>query len=153
MFERLPALTSAMPEIAVAGKEVPRDRLLENGWCLRDAHDVTKSFDAFGEYIRASRGEFSVCKSVFVATNSGWTSDRSAAYLACGRPAVMQETGFSGHLPVGRGLFVARTVEAAAAINEIERDHGRHSQAAREIAVEYLDARMVIGGLLQELGS
>lgn len=152
-FERLPRSTPAALEIAVSGKNVPRERLLEYGWRLRDAHEVTASFEAFGEYIRASRGEFGVCKNVFVATNNGWTSDRSAAYLACGRPVVMQETGFSAHLPVGRGLFAVRTAdEAAAAIEEIERDYGRHSRAAREIAVEHLDARNVLGRLLNQLG-
>ena len=57
---------------------------------------------------------------MFVATNSGWFSDRSAAYLASGRPVVMQDTGFGEHLPVGRGLFAVKNVdEAAAAIESI----------------------------------
>jgi hypothetical protein len=111
------------------------------------------SFDQFAEYIRASRGEFSVCKNGYVATNSGWFSDRSAAYLASGRPVVQQETGFSSHLPCGQGLFAVRTaVEAAGALDEIDGDYAHHARAARAIAMEHLDASVVLGGLLRELG-
>jgi glycosyltransferase involved in cell wall biosynthesis len=98
-------------------------------------------------------GEFGVCKNVFVATDSGCFSERSAAYLASGRPVVMQDTGFSQHIPCGRGLFAVRDVdEAAAAIEEINRDYSRHSQWARELAMEYLDASKVLGKFLSELG-
>ena len=100
-----------------------------------------------------SRGEFTVCKNVFVETNSGWFSDRSAVYLASGRPVVMQDTGFSAHLPCGEGLFAVRSVEeAAAAISEIDSNYARHARKAREIAGEYLDAPKVIGRLLDEIG-
>ena len=137
----------------MAGKDVPERRLREAGWTVRNAHAVTTSFDRFWDYIRRSRGEFSVCKHVFVATHSGWFSDRSAAYLASGRPVVMQDTGFSQHLPIGRGLFAVNTVEeAAAAIDEIEGDYDAHSRAAREIAEEHLEATKVLGRMLNELG-
>ena len=80
-------------------------------------------------------GEFAVAKNVFVATNSGWFSDRSAAYVASGRPVVLQETGFSDHLPCGRGLFAVRDVdEAAAALEAISADPQGHGAAALEIA-------------------
>jgi hypothetical protein len=103
--------------------------------------------------VSASLGEFSVCKNGYVATNCGWFSDRSAAYLASGRPVVMQETGFSTHLPCGAGLFAVRTVEEAAdAINEVRGDYERHSAAARAIAQDCLEAQTVLGKLLQELG-
>ena len=98
-------------------------------------------------------GEFGVSKNVCVDTNSGWFGDRSAAYLASGRPVIHQETGFSRHLPCGRGLFAVRTVEeAATAINEINGDYERHSKWARDIAGEYLDTRKVLGNFLLELG-
>ncbi len=152
-FIELPRLTSVPLEIAVAGKNVPINRLMEHGWRVRDSHAATMSFDSFREYIRGSKGEFTVCKNVFVDTNSGWFSDRSAAYLASGRPVVMQDTGFSDHLPCGDGLFAVRTVEeAAAALEEINRDHERHSRAARELAAEYLDTSNVLGKFLGELG-
>ena len=151
-FEDLPTRTAAPLEVAVAGR-VPKERFAKSGWRLRDAHEVTASFDSYCNYIRRSRGEFSVCKNVFVATQSGWFSDRSAAYLASGRPVVLQDTGFSAHLPCGRGLFAVRNVEEAAdAINEIESDYESHSRWAREIAAEHLDARKILGGLLKNLG-
>ena len=106
-FLELPSHTDAVLEVAVSGPNVPRDELREAGWLVRDAHDVTISYDTFRDYIGASAGEFSVCKNGYVATTSGWFSDRSAAYLASGRPGpvVMQDTGFSAHLPCGVGLF------------------------------------------------
>jgi hypothetical protein len=152
-FIDLPQMTTSTLEIAVSGKNVPTQRLLSAGWRFRDAHNASMSFDIFTDYIRTSRGEFSVCKNGYVATNSGWFSDRSAAYLASGRPVVMQDTGFSSYLPCGQGLFSFCTVEeAAAAINEIEANYDRHSILARNIAVEYLDAAKVLRKFLNELG-
>jgi hypothetical protein len=152
-FMELPRRTSVPLEAAIAGKQAPLGRLKEHGWRVRDAHEVTMSLDSYVDYLRASRGEFSVCKNVFVAMNTGWFSDRSAAYLASGRPVVLQETGFSEHLPCGRGLFAVRTPdEAAAALDEIHGNYERHSSWARELARDYLDARVVLGRLRRELG-
>jgi len=152
-FLELPTRVAPPMEVAVAGRNVPAQRLRECGWLLRAAHEVTTSFDSYRAYLHRSRGEFSVCKNVFVATNSGWFSDRSAAYLAGGRPVVLQETGFSAHLPCGRGLFAVRTVdEAAAAVEEIAGDYERHSGWARELARDHLDAGKVLGRLSQEVG-
>jgi len=156
-FERFVALPSlAAParfELAAAGKELPRARLEGEGWTVRDAHEATVSYDAYRDFVRRSRGEFSVAKNVFVATNSGWFGDRSAAYLAAGRPVVLQDTGISAHLPCGEGLFaVADVQEAAAAVREIEGDYGRHSRAARELAREFLAADRVLPRLLEAIG-
>jgi hypothetical protein len=155
-FERflaLPRHTDARLEVAVAGSEVPGERLREHGWRLRDAHRVSFTVDAYRRYIAGSRGEFGVCKEVFVATRSGWFSDRSAAYLASGRPVVLQDTGFGDHLPCGEGLFAVGDVdEAADALAAIEADYERHARAARELALEHLDARVVLGRMLEELG-
>jgi len=152
-FADLPAHTSAPMEIAVAGNMVPRAQLANAGWQVRDALEVTSSFDAYMDYIRGSTGEFSVCKHVFFATNSGWTSDRTAAYIASGRPAVVEDTEFGSVIPTGEGLFAVSTVEeAAAAIDQITTDYQRHSRAAREIACEYFDARKVMGKMLDNVG-
>ncbi|MBI2821048.1 MAG: hypothetical protein HYX74_02375 [Acidobacteria bacterium] len=155
-FINLPGLTPVPLELAVGGagaEEVPTEALVRAGWRLRNSAEVTISYDAFKEYIAGSRGEFGVCKNVFVATNCGCFSERSAAYLASGRPVVMQDTGFSAHLPCGRGLFAVRTVEeAAAAIDQIQADYERHSRWARQIAIEHFDARRVLGNFLAELG-
>lgn len=148
----LPKKGNHLLEIAVAGKNIPRKRLKNMGWILKNAHQVTLTFDSFTDYIFASRGEFTVCKNGFIDTNSGWFSDRSAVYLACGRPVVMEDTGFSKHLPSGKGLYAVRTVEEAAqALQEITNDYMSNSEAARQIAVKNLDASKVLKTFLIDL--
>jgi hypothetical protein len=152
-FMDLPRRVGTSLEIAVAGPSVPVQELAGAGWRLRNAHEVTASIDSYWAYILASKGEFSVCKHTCVATNVGWFSERSAAYLASARPVVMQETGFSRHLPCGQGLFAVRTLEdAVAAIDEVQRDPQKHGRWAYDLAAEYLDANKVLGKLLRELG-
>lgn len=152
-FMDLPRRTRAAMELAIGGEGIPHQQLTASGWRLVDAHSTTLTFDAWRDYIQGSRGEFGVCKNYFVATNSGAFSDRAAVYLASGRPVVMQETGFSSHLPCGTGLFAVRTVEeAAAAIEEIQGNWNYHSRCAREIAAEYLDAGKVLRRFTDELG-
>lgn len=154
-FIDLPRLTRVPVEMAVSGR-IPteiRDQLLDAGWRLRHADDVAVTLDSYREYIRSSRGEFAVCKHVHVANNTGVLPDRPGWYMASGRPAVVQDTGFSEHLPCGRGLFAVRTVEeAAAAIETITADYMTHARAAREIAAEYLDAKKVLAKLIKEIG-
>ena len=138
-------------EIAVSGIDAVRDLLIGNGWQLRNALDVTRTPQTFQEYIRNSRGEFAVAKHGYVVSNSGWFSERSANYLASGRPVVTQETGFSEWLPVGEGLMNFESAdEAAEAISEIEGDYDRHSRAARKIAEEYFDSGKVLSRLISE---
>jgi hypothetical protein len=152
-FLNLPRRTPVLLEIAVGGDDVPEDKLRRAGWRVADAGEVSLTFDSWRNYIQASRGEFSVCKNVYVATNSGWFSDRSACYLSSGRPVVMQDTGFGWLLPCGRGLFgVCNAEEAAEAINMINGDYQRHSRAARGLAEEFLDTGKVLGRFLRELG-
>jgi hypothetical protein len=153
-FIDLPRRVAGCPmEVAVSGKQTPRERLRSAGWRLRSAHEVTESPDGFVGYLHASRGEFSVCKNVFVATWSGWFSDRSAAYLACGRPVVLQDTGFSEHLPCGEGLFAVQSVgEAADAIARVLAEYDRHAAAARRIAEMHLEAKTVLAAFLGSLG-
>jgi hypothetical protein len=152
-FMDLPSRTTVPLELAASGRDMPKDKLLACGWRLRNSNAATATYDLWKDYISGSKGEFSVCKNVFVATNSGWFSDRSAIYLASGRPVVMQDTGFSEHLPCGRGLFAVRSVEqAAAAIEEVNGNYENHSKWARELAMEYLDASKVLGKMLCEIG-
>lgn len=151
-FLDLPNKVATPIEIAVSGKNVPTTELREAGWQLRDAHEVTISYDSFIQYVGKSAGEFSVCKNGFVATRSGWFSDRSAVYLAHGKPVVMQDTGFSEHLPCGQGLFAVNSVEqAAAAIDEVARNPEEHSRAAVDIARSYLDTNVVLSTFLESL--
>jgi hypothetical protein len=126
--------------------------LRDNGWELVDPLEVAGDPGRYAEFIRASRGELSVAKSGYVDSGSGWFSDRSACYLACGRPVVAQETGFSGFVPTGEGLLSYTTAaEAAAAIAEVESRWDLHATAAREFAEEYLDAEKVLQRLLTRL--
>ncbi len=152
MFEQffeLPTRVDASLEVAIAG-EPDRERLVRNRWSMKKAAEVTSSYDAYGDYIRASRAEFSVCKEVFAAARTGWFSDRSAAYLASGRPVVVQDTGVSEVLPVGEGLMTFSDFDSAvAAIESIEADYARHAKAAREIAVEYLDGRKLMNRVVE----
>jgi hypothetical protein len=151
-FMDLPGRTSARLEVAASGR-VPRDRLLGAGWQVRNADEVARTVESYLEYLATSRGEFSVAKNVFVATNSGEFSERSGCYLASGRPVVAQETGFSDHVPCGRGLFAVRDAEeAVAALEQVNGDYLRHSRWAREIAEEYLDAPKVMRRFLTQIG-
>ncbi len=156
-FERfmdLPRLTQAPLEVAVGGSDVPVDRLEAAGWRVRPAYGVSTTVESYWAYLRRSRGEFSVAKHVIVATNCGWFSERSAAYLASGRPVVVQDTGFSAHLPTGRGLLAVRDAqEAAQALDEVEADYAAHARWARELACAHFDAREVLGRLLRAVGA
>lgn len=152
-FVDLPSRSAVPLEIAVSGKSTPRADLAEQGWRVVDAQEVTRSFDSFREYVTRSFGEFTVCKHGFVATRSGWFSDRTAAYLAAGRPAVVQGTGFDAHLPTGEGVFSVDTPgEAADAIAAIAGDYARHSRAATAVAREHLEATKVLRELLDAAG-
>ena len=129
-----------------------RDDLNRHGWRTVEATQVCADLDDYRSYIQASRAEWSVAKNGYVEGQPGWFSDRSACYLAAGRPVVVQETGFCGILPVGEGLLSFRTVEeAAAAVREVETNHARHARAAREIAAEYFEAGRVLSQLIDRI--
>jgi hypothetical protein len=151
-FIDLPKRTTARLEVALAGR-APQERLTVSGWHLQDAQTITRSYTSFRDYIRSSLGEFSICKSIFVETRTGWFSDRSAAYLASGRPVILQDTGFSAHLPCGLGLYAISSVEeAAAAIESVSSNLEANSRAAREIASDHLSTSRVLPRLLKKVG-
>jgi glycosyltransferase involved in cell wall biosynthesis len=126
--------------------------LRSSGWVV-ESPDVVSDPGRYRDFVAGSVGEFSCVKGGYAGTNSGWFSDRSACYLAAGRPVVLQATGFADLLPTGRGLFsVATAEEAAEAIRAVRRDYALHSAAARAIAAEHFDSRKVVGRLLKDLG-
>jgi len=138
---------------AVGMTEDERYLLASNGWQLVDAHEFTTEPWAYRDYVQASRGEFSVAKDQNVRLRSGWFSERSACYLAAGRPVITQDTGFGCVLPIGEGLFAFNTMDdIVAAFDAINSDYERHSRAAREIAEEYFRAETVLAKLLDDLG-
>jgi hypothetical protein len=152
-FRDLPRLVEADLELALTGSDADRQRLEAEGWRVRDGRAVTRSVQSFFDYVGTSAAEFSVAKNVFVASATGWFSDRSAVYLAQGRPVVLQDTGFGEHLPCGEGLFAVRDAdEAAAAITEIAGDYDRHAKRARDIASEFLDTTKVLPDFLNRAG-
>jgi hypothetical protein len=153
-FITLPRASGEALEIAILidAEDPDVDYLQESGWVL-ESTDVVASPALFRDYVAGSAGEFSCAKGGYVGTRSGWFSDRSACYLAAGRPVVLQSTGFEDILPTGRGLFAVSSVaEAAEALRAIRRDYARHSAAARDIAREYFDSDKVVGRVLAEAG-
>lgn len=132
--------------------ESDRQRLLDGGWKLVDARHASFDPEDFRRYVTGSGAEFSVAQPVYVDTCSGWFSDRTVRYLAAGRPALVQDTGFSRHLPVGEGLLAFSTLEeAVAGAQSIDRDYAEHRRAARELAERHFDSDLVLDRLLDEL--
>ena len=126
-----------------------RELLIRHGWALVHPHHCTRTMAHYRRFIRSSLAEFGCAKSVYTALRTGWFSDRSAAYLASGRPVVAEDTGFRDHLPTGAGLLTFGTLdEAAAAIEELTRNYSRHQLAAREIAEAYLSAERVLSKMI-----
>jgi hypothetical protein len=153
-FLTLPSRTTQPLELALAGcNDDDRQTLEQHGWRVRDASEVSDDLDTYRDYIGGSRAEFTVAKDQNVRLRSGWFSDRSATYLAAGRPVVTQDTGFGRVLPTGRGLFGFSTLEeAAAAIEAINADYQSHSRAAGELARAYFDSDLVLTRLLKDCG-
>jgi hypothetical protein len=153
----LPRLSGSRFELALGihpDETSDLEALDANDWELLDPYDVAGSPGDYAEFVRGSKAELSVAKSGYVASRSGWFSDRSACYLASGRPVVAQETGFSDFLPTGDGLLTfATAAEAADAVATVEADLGRHAAAARALAEEHLDARKVLTRLLDRLAA
>ena len=154
-FLELPRLVGADFELALdvdAAETRDLHALEANGWRLVDPRRAAGTPQAYRDYIRGSRAELCIAQQMYVATRSGWLSDRSVCYLASGKPVLAQDTGLADHYPVGEGLLVFSTLEeAAAGVEEIERDYERHSAAARALAEEHFDARIVLGRLLERL--
>lgn len=127
--------------------------LRDSGWRTVDPLVASRDLDDYRRFIQGSRGEFTVAKDIYVRPRSGWSSDRSVCYLAAGRPVITQETGASKLIPSGEGLLTFSTLdEAVAAVQTIERDYGRHADAASRIAREYYAAERVLGDMVKVIG-
>jgi hypothetical protein len=151
-FLDLPQRTPEVLEAAISGP-APRERLAAAGWRVIDARPVSATLDDYRRYLQRSRGELSVAKQAYVATRSGWFSTRSAVYLASGRPAVLQDTGFSAHLPVGPGLHAFTTAEeAVAALAAVRADYQAACAHARSVAETFFRAEDVCARLLADAG-
>jgi hypothetical protein len=145
----LPARAGPVFELALGGSS-PQGLLRAKGWRLRDPLAVTRDPWTYQRYLAESKAEFSVAKDGYVASRSGWFSERSACYLAGGRPVLVQDTGFTDWLAAGAGVLAFRTPEeAAAGVEEIGRRYEFHCRAARDVAAEYFDARKVLAALVE----
>lgn len=150
----LPARTELPLELALGAPSHVRRDLERSGWVVRDAQSVTRTPWSYRDYLHGSRGELSVAKHGYVATASGWFSERSANYLASGRPVIVQDTGFGSWLPTGEGVLAFRDADGAlAGLEAVARDPGRHARAAREIAAEHFDHAAVLEDLLERTTS
>ncbi len=153
----LPRETALPFEIALgihAGDHKDLAALRDAGWCITDPAKASCTAEAFQNFVRASGAEFSVAQGVYVHTHSGWFSDRTAVYLASGRPALVQDTGFSRTLPSAKGLLAFSTpAEAAHAAREIAGDYAAHCHAAREIAEGFFDSRKVLAKFIADIAA
>jgi hypothetical protein len=148
-FIDLPRRCRAAFELATGVGDEVRRRLTNHGWSQVHSVEISADINRYRAYIEQSRGEFTVARDQYVRPRTGWFSDRSACYLAAGRPVITQETGFSKFLPTGKGLFSFRTMgDILAAVDEIESDFEANCRAAREIANEYFSAEKVVGSLM-----
>jgi hypothetical protein len=155
-FIDLPQSSGHLFEIALQIHPADRrdlDALLGAGWRISNPKKVADSPCAFRRFIQTSGAEFSVAQGIYVDTHSGWFSDRTVRYLASGKPALVQDTGFSRNYPVSEGLLAFRDLsEAIEGANRIARDYQRHCMAARHLAEEYFDSAKVIRHLISEAG-
>lgn len=155
-FIDLPRLIEQPIELALGLDHLTsheRSLLESNSWRLVDAHTFTNDPWVYRDYIQDSRGEFTVAKDQNVRLKSGWFSERSACYLAAGRPVITQDTGFGKFLPTGEGLFAYNSMdEILTAFDAINSDYEKHSRTARNIAEEYFRAETVLAKVLSDLG-
>jgi len=152
-FEKFLDLPKKRPlsfQLAATVEEPVKNLLHARGWTQVDSTGISSDFNTYRDYIQSARGEFTVARDQYVRPNTGWFSDRTACYLAAGRPAITQETGFSKFLPVGKGLFAFKTMDdVLAALDAIESDYPGNCRAALEIAEEYFSAEKVLASLME----
>jgi hypothetical protein len=149
-YEDLPARCQDTFEIALGCPGSVRARLGARGWVVRDPREPTRDPWTYQDFIRRSKAEFSVAKHGYVVTQSGWFSERSAAYLASGRPVVVQDTGFSRWLQAGAGVLAFTTAdEAVSQLDALNGSYERHCREARVVAGDYFGSAHVLTDLLE----
>lgn len=152
----LPSSISATVEVALdidPWDVADRDSLVAAGWRLVQPAEVSDTPEAYRDYVRGSAAELMIAKELYTLARTGWFSDRSATYLASGRPVVASDTGLVGHLPLGAGLVVFDDLDGAVAgVESVLADLPRHQRSARDIAEEYFDSDRVLADLLDRVG-
>jgi hypothetical protein len=154
---RLPTLTSERFVLALAIHPDEVDDLAElrrNRWQIVDPGEVAGTPADYRRFVQGSKAEFGLAKSGYASARCGWFSDRSACYLASGRPVLAQDCGFGNALPVGAGLLAFTGVDdALAGIEELRRDYSKHARAARALVEEWLESDRVLTRLLEAVGA
>jgi hypothetical protein len=154
-FAELPARSGLPFEIALAvhpAEAEETERLRRYGWSVVEPSTVAADPEAFRGYVRGSGAEFSVTQGIYAETRSGWISDRTAHYLAAGRPAVVQETGLPPAYRPDAGLLTfSEPPEAADAAALVVAEYDRHAAAARAFAEEAFDSDRVLARMLEGL--
>lgn len=146
-FLTLPEQAAGRFQLAVNG---PLALLADHGWSPVPAMEVSRTPDDYRTFIQSSMAEFGVAKHAYVSRRSGWFSDRTECYLAAGRPALVQDTGWTDHLPAGTGLVAFSSLEEAAdGVRRIDTDYARHARHATEIARAHFDASHLLPPLLE----
>ncbi len=153
-FKDAPQRAGETFELATNLRDEPtRTDLIARGWRLTDPQAISIDHDLYVDYLRRSKGEFTVAKDQYVRLHTGWFSDRTACYLACGRPVITQETGFTELYGGKRGLLAFRTLdEIAEAVRSVNADYAAHCRAAFEIAAEHFEATKVCASILARAG-
>ncbi|WP_243311213.1 glycosyltransferase [Fundidesulfovibrio agrisoli] len=156
-YERIIDLPARLPgvtlDLTMSSMKEDAKRFADHGWNVKDALVVSRDIQGYRDYIRGSTAEFTVAKEQNIQLRSGWFSDRSACYLASGRPVIVEDTGFGTYLPVGEGLLAYEGAEEAkGAIESVLADYPRHRAAARKIAEEFFDSDKILVELLKAAG-
>lgn len=151
----LPELTDEriMPALSIHADERSDLAALDtHGWHVLDPEALTPTPSAYQAFVRSSKAELGIAKEGYAVSRCGWFSDRSACYLAAGRPVIAQDTGFRSALPTGEGLLAFDSAAGAAgAIDRVRADYARHARAARALAEAHLDSDRVLTRLLEAL--
>lgn len=149
-YENLPQYSQEQFQLAMGSASAPRDQLSTMGWQILDPLGVSRTPDDYQTFIQNSKGEWSIAKAGYVLSQSAWFSERSAGYLASGRPVIVQDTGFSKFLDTGMGVLAFNNIEEAlTALDEVNVAYDQHCRAAREIAANYFEASKVLNQLLE----
>lgn len=139
-------------ELAVGSPSAPRESLTSHGWKVSNPLEVIRDPWDYQKFIQGSKGEWTVAKHGYVASRSGWFSERSAAYLASGRPVVTEDTGFSSWLPVAEGVLPFNSKGSAiSALEAIDEDYEFQCRSARMVAEQYFDSEQVLNSLLERV--
>jgi hypothetical protein len=155
MFEPYLGLPARVPEaqfelaMNISPDDPERARLQQLGWRVADPHRVARTPNAYRRYMARGLAEFTAIKGVDVAWQTGWVSDRAAAFLALGRPVITEDTGAARYLPSESGFrFIRNIDQAEVAVKEVLLDWPRLSKQARSCAVDVFDSEKTLRKIL-----